>query len=508
MAGRARTSLRFRLGLVTAAVAAAAVMLTGPALIRLAARDQLDLLDDELARRARVSARVVAIAVNNGRSGDVGDDLLEGAGITVRVVSGGEVLWKAGQERASDLPVSLTTGFRTVRVDRERWRVHTERLVDLTPLFARDDDMLLEIASSFDPVDDSLAALRRRLLLVGLVAVPLAGLAGAWAAGLALGPLRRLRATAEQIATTGDLTTRAPEDAPEELAAVARSLNAMLDALHRADTERQAAHDAARGFTASVAHELRTPLTSLRANLDVLAAGDRLTAEQRSDVLVELRAEEERLASLFEALEALARGELSAGRLDDSVDLAEVIDAAVERTLRRHPAARVRFHAPADPVNCLGWGEGLRVLVDNLLTNAAVHGARTPGGPVAVDVTLAESGRWLFLTVDDDGRGVPEAERDRVFEAFLRGAGTQAPGVGLGLALVAQQVRLHGGSVAITDSPSGGARVQVALPTRPQTLLVRNAGRYAAGVSVTVYPRAWSLVVRRRVSVRVLRRAK
>lgn len=466
MAIRSRTSLRLRLGLVTAAVAAGAVMLTGPALIRLAERDQLDLLDDELARRAGVSARVVAIALNNGRSGDVGNDLLEGSEIAVRVVSGGEVLWSTGGDEASSLPASLTTGFRTVRVDRERWRVHSERLVDLTPLFAQDDRMLLEIAAPFDQVDDSLAALRRRLVLVGLIAVPLAGLAGAWAAGLALGPLRRLRTTAEQIATTGDLSTRAPEDAPEELAAVAHSINAMLDALHRADTERRAAHDAARGFTASVAHELRTPLTSLRANLDLLAAGDRLSEDQRADILSELRAEEERLASLFEALEALARGELSAGQLTDSVDLAEVIDASVERTLRRHPAARIRFHAPADPVNCLGWGEGLRVLVDNLLTNAAVHGARTPGGPVAVDVTLAESGRWLFLTVDDDGRGVPEAERDRVFEAFRRGAGTHAPGVGLGLALVAQQVRLHGGSVAITDSPSRGARVQLTLPTR------------------------------------------
>ncbi len=112
-----------------------------------------------------------------------------------------------------------------------------------------------------------------------------------------------------------------------------------------------------------------------------------------------------------------------------------------------------------------GWSEGLRVMLDNLLRNAATHG-RPPadaGRPPAVALTVEATPAAVTLHVDDNGPGIPREERERVFERFTRGA-TAAPGSGLGLALVAQQAALHGGTVAVSESPDGGARVTVMLP--------------------------------------------
>jgi signal transduction histidine kinase len=104
-------------------------------------------------------------------------------------------------------------------------------------------------------------------------------------------------------------------------------------------------------------------------------------------------------------------------------------------------------------------------MVDNLVENAARHGRA--GGRVRVTLHGAENGRGPAIEVDDDGPGIPQAERERVFEPFQRidgDAGDERPGSGLGLALVAQQARLHGAAVSVADSPLGGARLRVEFP--------------------------------------------
>jgi two-component system sensor histidine kinase PrrB len=120
--------------------------------------------------------------------------------------------------------------------------------------------------------------------------------------------------------------------------------------------------------------------------------------------------------------------------------------------------ARVRDRTGAPAAELQGWPDGLRLIVDNLLANAAVHGGRR------VEVDVRRDDGALVLLVDDDGPGIAPVERERVLERFARGEGTRAPGSGLGLALVAQQAALHGGGVRIGDAPLGGARVEVRLP--------------------------------------------
>jgi len=122
---------------------------------------------------------------------------------------------------------------------------------------------------------------------------------------------------------------------------------------------------------------------------------------------------------------------------------------------------------PAGAVAVAGWEPGLRLMTDNLVENAARHGRNGDDGPVAIRVAVEppSAGAGPRLLVDDDGPGVAEADRDRIFEPFARaGRVGGRPGSGLGLALVAQQARHHGADVEVTRSPLGGARFVVAFP--------------------------------------------
>jgi len=156
---------------------------------------------------------------------------------------------------------------------------------------------------------------------------------------------------------------------------------------------------------------------------------------------------------LLDGLQALARGD-AAAVVHAEVDLAELIAASVDSAAARHPEVTWTSDLPEEAVVVNGWEPGLRSLADNLVENAARHG-RTGG---AVSVSL---GPGPTLVVDDDGPGVVEPDRERIFEPFVRANGAlseEVPGSGLGLALVAQQVRDHGATIEVGESPLGGAR--------------------------------------------------
>ena len=161
---------------------------------------------------------------------------------------------------------------------------------------------------------------------------------------------------------------------------------------------------------------------------------------------------------LLDGLQALARGEAAEALPREDVELGDLVDAAIYGARRRHPGVTFALREHDGEGTVHGWANGLRLVVDNLLENAALHGGER------VDVDLArEDGGWL-LRVADDGPGVPEDERERLLEPFARGRGTTVQGTGLGLAIVAQQVGLHGGELRLADSPLGGLAVEIRLP--------------------------------------------
>ena len=284
--------------------------------------------------------------------------------------------------------------------------------------------------------------------------------------GLALRPLGRLRVAASNVASTQDLAIRVPAGSgPVEVNGVAESLNAMLARLQTSVAATEAALDASRGFAANAAHELRTPLTSIQANLDALHRNPAMLEHERQETLGDINAELGRLVALLEALRTLARGDVSEGLPTEQVDFADLVDAAVESTRRRHPDVVLTFDDPGGAAALEGWAEGLEVLVVNVLENAATHGKTRADQPVHVRATVEPAGDEVRFVVDDDGPGIPASERGHVLDRFGRGASARGAGFGLGLALVAQQVQLHHGAMVIGVSPAGGARIEVRLPT-------------------------------------------
>jgi two-component system, OmpR family, sensor histidine kinase PrrB len=307
----------------------------------------------------------------------------------------------------------------------------------------------LVVSAPLAPLEQRLRDLRRVIALTALAGLIALALAARTLTARALRPLQRLRDRAAGVSSTRDLTTRVDTAGPEEVDALADSLNAMLARLETSSAATEQALEAARRFTADAGHELRTPLTAIRANIAALRHGagsaGALGGAERARVLAELDRDLVRLTALLDGLQALARGD--AGAVERTpVDVGDVADAALADARRRHPDVDFAF-GDARELTVEGDETGLRAALDNLLENAARHGARR------VRVSVTESG----VRVDDDGPGIAPADRERVFERFSRGAHAAVPGSGLGLAVVAQQARLHGGRAYATDSPLGGA---------------------------------------------------
>jgi two-component system, OmpR family, sensor histidine kinase PrrB len=318
---------------------------------------------------------------------------------------------------------------------------------------------VIQFGADAEPLEDRIDSMQRRVALISALGIGVAALLAGMLAGPALAPLSRLQRAVAGVSTTRDLSRRLPVgDGGREVDDLAHGVNEMLARLEHSAAETERALEATRRFAADVGHEVRTPLTSMRANLDAVRRNPSMPEDQRRATLNDVAREQEDLVAVLDALQALARGDSAAALPREPVDMAEVLDAAVLAARRRHAEAQIELSAAEGEHTVKGWPEGLRLLADNLIENAVRHGGRQ------VDVGLAHDHGLLELTVDDDGPGIPPAERQRIFERFTRGAQATAPGSGLGLALVAQQAQLHGGLVEVGDSAAGGARFRVRIP--------------------------------------------
>ena len=292
--------------------------------------------------------------------------------------------------------------------------------------------------------DQAVAVGGRWLVLAAVVAAVLIGGAGWLVAGWSLAPVRRMRAAAAVLPEGRRLPV--PE-ARDELHALAEALNDLL-------SRRDDATGRLRRFTGDAAHELRSPVASIRAQAEVAIAHP--DPEFAQEVLAAVAAESERMSTLVDDLLALARADAGEIRPAEQVDLTASAVAAVQRLPGGGPA--VRLDAPTGGCVVLAAPGEVALVLDNLLRNAV----RYARAQVRVAVLPTHGG--VRLLVDDDGPGVPVAHRARLFDRFYRvdddrGRGTG--GAGLGLALVAEAVRRRGGTVRVTDSPQGGARLEV-----------------------------------------------
>jgi two-component system, OmpR family, sensor histidine kinase PrrB len=450
-------TLRGRLTLgvlaVLAVVLGAAGILVAHDVERAERRD----LDDRLRRTAELS-QATALAAVERELPDVDrrlDAVLGATDSALRLTVGDAVLLDSGDPLP--LPRRSRLGLQTITVRDRRYRIYTANLggQDLGGL------VRLQVAGSLSGVEAGQESLRRRLAGLGALMLLVAGV-GLWlAADLVLRPLRRLRTVTASIAGEGDLARRVPARGAAELRELADSFNAMLVRLARSAEDRKRALEATRRFAADAGHELRTPLTSVQATLSAIARHPDMEARRRAELARDALAEQRRLVHLLDGLQALARGDVAPTDAAP-VDLTELVEASVDAASMRHAGVRLSSTAPATPVILAGWEPGLRILVDNLVENAAVHGRSD--GAVRVALEGPAGARGPVLVVEDDGAGIPAAERERIFEPFARLEGTGRAGSGLGLALVAQQAALHGAEVAVERSSLGGARFSVRFP--------------------------------------------
>jgi len=273
---------------------------------------------------------------------------------------------------------------------------------------------------------------------------------------------RRRRAQQRAVALAGELSL-----ANAELLRLNREqAEAARVALELERTQRQVrvleeTDRARQELLANVSHELRTPLSSiLTGSTALLARGDLAPAR---DELGSIAAEARRLGRLVGDMLDMAR--IEGGALDlhrEPVEVAEAVEAAIDRLHRHSPARTVRWDpARASGVRVLADWDRLAQVLDNLVGNA--DRLSPPQAPIGVDVTTAEDA--VVIAVVDAGPGVPPEMRERIFDRFVRGeGGGDAPGTGLGLPIVRALVEAHGGRVWIEDPPGGGARFAFTLP--------------------------------------------
>ena len=302
----------------------------------------------------------------------------------------------------------------------------------------------IQVARPLDEVDRELARVLLVLVVVGLAGIALAAGLGAVVARTALRPIGRFTRRTEALAADPDPDQRMEVAGRDELARLAQSFNATLDALARSV-------EAQRHLVADASHELRTPIASLRANIQILQDADRLPPEDRESLRADIVSELDELTALVGDVVELARGAKPRDGLDD-VRLDEVVESAAERARRR--AVDLEIAVRTEPTVVAGEPERIARAVSNLLDNACKWSP--PGGLVEVELAAGT------LSVRDHGPGFDEADLPHVFERFYRAADARGmPGSGLGLAIVRQAAEAHGGWVEASNAPGGGALLRV-----------------------------------------------
>ncbi len=315
------------------------------------------------------------------------------------------------------------------------------------------------------PLAEADATLDRLLLVEGLViagVLAILAVAAAVLARLGLRPLERMATTASIIAG-GDLSRRVTPATPRsEVGRLGLALNAMLARLEEAFERRRESEDRLRRFIADASHELRTPLASIRGYAELYRMGAARDPERTERAMRRIEDEAARMGMLVDDLLTLARLDEERAPVRREVDLAQLVSDAVGDARAAAPGRRFELTAPpglripADP-------HQLRQVLANLLRNAIVH---TPAG-TPVEVAVAPDGEQVRIDVRDHGPGLPTDDADALFDRFWRAEGGRERGrggAGLGLAIVAEIVAAHHGSVHAADAPGGGACFTVRLP--------------------------------------------
>jgi two-component system OmpR family sensor kinase len=334
------------------------------------------------------------------------------------------------------------------------------------PVTHRGRRQVVAAAESMAPVQSSIDRVVILLLLACPVALVLTVVGGWWLARRALRPVDRMTATAERIEVER-LDQRLEEPrTDDEIARLARTLNAMLERI-RVSVQQQ------RRLVEDASHELRSPLAAMRSEIDVSLRADELPEEARA-VLESVREEVDRLSRTVDDLLTLAsidEGGLTLAR--EAVDLSDLARATGAALAPLAERSGVTVHADGEPAVVVADPERVRQALGNLIDNAIKFSP--PGG--VVDVTTSIVGGAARVAVTDEGPGIRAEDRERIFERFVRADAARsrsAGGSGLGLAIARDIVTAHGGGLTVEGRSPRGSAFAIELP-------IADAGHAAAG---------------------------
>lgn len=446
-----RIGVRWRSTAAAVLVVAVALILGGLALVLVLRHSLVNNVDATVVQRAKdIAAQIgsddidAAVPTINASAGD--GTLVQVVDETGAVVLSSPSLdGEAAITSTAPAPGDVTKQNLSISAnDAETYRVVSVSVdSNVGPVVVVTAQSLSDVSSTYRTVATLLAVGSPFLLLA-------VGIATWFAVGRSLAAVDRMRLRVETIEAT-DLHQRVPvPKAEDEVARLAITMNEMLDRLESsASTQRR--------FVADASHELRSPLASLRASLDVASRTSQPGSWDEATLV--MSDEVDRMTALVSQLLLLAKADEDAllmRRVD--VDLDDLVGGEARR-LRSQTSLQVDVDAP--PTRVVGDPDRLAELLRNLTDNAASYARST------IEITLRTTAGTVVLSVDDDGPGIPAKDRVRVTERFVRleeHRSRSQGGAGLGLAIVSEIARGHGGTLTVGSSELGGARFVVILP--------------------------------------------
>ena len=317
------------------------------------------------------------------------------------------------------------------------------------------EDKWDEFANDFSvQVYNNKADYRKNSLIISAVLALLGGVATYFISGHALRPIRELSDRIEKVQAQNLADSRIEENQVKELNQLSVSYNRMLERLSDAfEIQRQ--------FTANAAHELRTPLALMQVQLDLYHSNSHPDNDADTVQMIKMVTEQnDRLSKMVKTL--LDMSELQTVGRDDEIILDALVDEVLEDLEPLAEGKNIRLIGKCKDITMVGSDILIYRLVYNLVENAIKY--NHSGGQVTVTADRKE--KHVYLSVEDTGAGIPEELKERVFEPFFRvdkSRSRELGGVGLGLALVREIVRVHDGSITVKSNPSGGTIFEVVL---------------------------------------------
>ena len=315
------------------------------------------------------------------------------------------------------------------------------------------EDKWDEFANDFSvQVYNNKADYRKNSLIISAVLALLGGVATYFISGHALRPIRELSDKIEKVQAQNLADSRIEENQVKELNQLSVSYNRMLERLSDAfEIQRQ--------FTANAAHELRTPLALMQVQLDLYHSNSHPDNDADTVQMIKMVTEQnDRLNKMVKTL--LDMSELQTVGRDDEIILDALVDEVLEDLEPLAEGKNIRLIGKCKDITIVGSDILIYRLVYNLVENAIKY--NHSGGQVTVTADRKEN--HVYLSVEDTGAGIPEELKERVFEPFFRvdkSRSRELGGVGLGLALVREIVRVHDGSITVKSNPSGGTIFEV-----------------------------------------------